>query len=235
MINLHLNVAELSESFARDKSVQILDFLDEKESINLYDWLNSDMPEHWWVTSIVGARSGDCNKVEKIQNKPDTKKLRAIKIKEANETFLNGGWSYVFDRTTYHDAKCNCIECQFLEFLRSGDMLDFVKSVTEIDVQKLAHAFSSRYLSNFFLSPHPDRKQGKIGFVYSLSKDWRPEWGGNLHFMDEDYRTVTRTVVPVFNKLTLFDIPARGGVPHYVSHVVPTVKTKRLSITGWFK
>jgi Rps23 Pro-64 3,4-dihydroxylase Tpa1-like proline 4-hydroxylase len=234
MINHDLNIPEHSESFARDKSVQIFDFLEKEESIKLYDWLNSDMPEDWWFTSIVGAKDGSRNKLEKIQIKPDTKKLRDIKIKEASETFLNGGWSYVFDRTVYHDTKCNCIECQFIKFLRSQDMLEFIKSVTGIDAQKLTHVFSSRYLSNFFLSPHPDSKHGKIGFVYSLSKDWRPEWGGNLHFMDEDYRTVTRTVVPVFNKLTLFDISAKAGVPHYVSHVVPNVKVKRLSITGWF-
>ena len=94
--------------------------------------------------------------------------------------------------------------------------------------------FSSRFLSNFFLSPHGDKGKGKIGFVYSLSKSWRPEWGGNLHFMEDDYKTVTRTIVPIFNRLTLFDIPSRDGVPHYVSHVVPDVRVKRLSITGWF-
>ena len=234
MINSRLNITEHCESFARNKSVQILDFLDERESINLYDWLNGGMPEDRWYTSIVGAQDGGCNKVEKIQIKPDTKELRDTKIKEATETFLSGGWSYVFDRTVYHDTKCNCIECEFIKFLRSQAMLEFVKSVTGIDVQKLRNAFSSRYLSNFFLSPHPDRNRGKIGFVYSLSKDWRPEWGGNLHFMDEHYRVITRTVVPVFNKLTLFDIPAKAGIPHYVSHVVPNVKAKRLSIAGWF-
>ena len=234
MINSHLNIAEHCESFTRDKSVQILDFLDERESINLYDWLNSGMPEDWWYTSIVGTQGVRPKKVERIQIKPDTKKLRDTKIKEATETFLNGGWSYVFDRTISHDTKCNCIECQFFEFLRSDDMSEFIKSVTGIDMRKLRHAFSSRYLSNFFLSPHPDREQGKIGFVYSLSKDWRPEWGGNLHFMDEDYRTITRTVVPVFNRLTLFDIPSPSGVPHYVSHVAPGVKAKRLSVAGWF-
>ena len=58
MINPALNAAELSETFARDKSVQILDFLNEEESTKLYDWLNGDMPEDWWVTSIVGARAG---------------------------------------------------------------------------------------------------------------------------------------------------------------------------------
>jgi len=234
MINSHLNIAEHCESFTRDKSVQILDFLDERESINLYDWLNGDMPEDWWYTSIVGAQGVRPKKVEKIQIKPDTKKLRDTKIKEATETFLNGGWSFVFDRTMYHDTKCGCIECQFFEFLRSQDMLEFVKSITDVDVQKLRWAFSSRYLPNFFLGPHTDVNNGKIGFVYSLSKNWRPGWGGNLHFMDKDYRTVTRTVVPVFNKLTLFDIPAKAGIPHYVSHVVPNVKAKRLSIAGWF-
>ena len=230
MINPTLNVGEISESFTRDKSVQILDFLDEQESIKLYDWLNGDMPEDWWFTSIVGDHDG----VENIQNKPDARELINIKIKGANETFLNGGWSYVFDKTQPHRPECHCVECKFIAFLKSKVMLSFLKSVTEIDIKRLRAAFSSRYLPNFFLSTHPDRKRGKIGFTYSLSKDWRPEWGGNLHFLTDDYKTVTRTVVPVFNKLTLFDVPWRDGTPHYVSHVVSDVKTKRLSVSGWF-
>ena len=235
MINPTLNVDKLSESFTRDNSVQILDFLKEEESIKLYDWLNGNMPEDWWFTSIRNPEAKDYDGVEHIRNKPDNHEAINIKIKGANEALLNGAFSYVFDRTLPHRPKCHCVECKFIDFLKSEVMVSFLKSVTGVNIKKAGEIFSSRYLPNFFLSPHGDKKKGKIGFVYSLSKNWRPEWGGNLHFMDDDYETVTETIVPVFNRLVLFDIPLRDGIPHYVSHVVSNVKAKRLCITGWFK
>jgi hypothetical protein len=235
MINPALNVVKLAESFRRNKSIQISDFLKEEEATKLYDWLNGGMPEDWWFTSVHNPLEKDYKGATNIRNKPEARELINIKIKEANEAFLNGSFSYVFDRTTAHAAKCDCLECQFLKFLKNEFMLFFVKSVTGTNVKKTNEVFSSRFLSNFFLSPHHDKGKGKIGFVYSLSRFWRPEWGGNLHFMEDDYKTVTETIVPVFNKLTLFDIPSKDGVPHYVSHVVPSVETKRLSITGWFE
>ncbi len=109
-----------------------------------------------------------------------------------------------------------------------------IRSITQINVDKTNEVFASRFMPGHFLSPHHDEGKGKIGFVYSLSKFWRPEWGGALHFMRDDYKTVTRIISPVYNRLTLFDIPSRNGIPHFVSHVVPGANVKRLSVTGWF-
>jgi len=234
MINPALNAVELSESFARNKSIQIFDFLKEDKANELHNWFSSDIPEDWWFTSIMNPSDEDYKGAMNIRHKPEAQELINIKIKEANEVFMNGSFSYVFDRSMTHAAKCNCLECQFNLFLKSDFMLFFIKTITGVEISKTNEVFSSRYTAGQFLSPHHDKNKGKIGFVYSLSKGWRPEWGGNLHFMEEDYRTVTKTIVPVFNRLTMFDIPARDGVPHYVSHVLPYVETKRISITGWF-
>lgn len=235
MINPALNVVELAKTYKKEESVQILNFLKGEEANKIYNWLNSGMPADWWFTSIHNPAEKEYSGAVNIQNKSDSGELINLKIKEANESFMNGNFSYVFDRTLPHGAKCDCLECQFFAFLESEFMLFFIKSITEINVQKTNEVFSSRFLSNFFLSPHHDKGKGKIGFVYSLSNNWRPEWGGNLHFMKDDYRTVTKTIVPVFNRLTLFDIPSRDGIPHYVSHVVPNLERSRLSITGWFE
>jgi Rps23 Pro-64 3,4-dihydroxylase Tpa1-like proline 4-hydroxylase len=234
MINPALDVIELSESFARNKSIQVFDFLKEDKANELYEWFNSNIPEEWWFTSVMNPLAEGYKGADNIQNKPEAKEDINKKISKANEAFLNGNFSYVFDRSMPHAAKCNCLECQFLEFLDSDFMLFLVKNITGVEVNRKKEVFSSRFMPGHFLSPHHDKDKGKIGFVYSLSKSWRPEWGGNLHFMEEDYRTVTKTIVPVFNRLTMFDIPTRDGVPHYVSHVLPHVKTKRISITGWF-
>ena len=134
-----------------------------------------------------------------------------------------------------HAATCTCLECQFLNWLGSDFMLFFIRSITGVEVSRTNEVVASRFTSNQFLSPHHDEGKGKIGFVYTLTKNWRPEWGGNLHFMEDDYSTVIKTIVPVFNRLTIFDIPSKNGVAHYVSHILPTVKSNRISITGWFE
>jgi Rps23 Pro-64 3,4-dihydroxylase Tpa1-like proline 4-hydroxylase len=103
-----------------------------------------------------------------------------------------------------------------------------------MDVTGSKELFSSRFRAGQFLSPHHDSKKGKIGCVFSLSKDWKPQDGGLLHFMEDDYKTVTKVVQPIFNRLAMFDIVTRNGVPHFVSHVVPGCKKHRISVTGWF-
>ena len=76
--------------------------------------------------------------------------------------------------------------------------------------------------------------KGKVGFVYSLTKDWRPQWGGNLYILEDDYTTIKKTVLSTYNRLVMFDIPSQNGIPHFVSHVVNQVPHSRTSIAGWF-
>ena len=235
MINNSLDIRQLSVDFTHNKSVQVFDFLKDSEADKLYNWFNFDIPEDWWFTSIHNPNEEGYDGANNIQRKPGSEKLIEEKISEANEAFLNGNFSYVFDRSMPHAATCTCLECQFLNWLGSDFMLFFIRSITGVEVRRTNEVFASRFTSNQFLSPHHDEGKGKIGFVYTLTKNWRPEWGGNLHFMEDDYSTVIKTIVPVFNRLTIFDIPSKNGVPHYVSHILPTVKSNRISITGWFE
>lgn len=242
MVNPALNVVKLAETFEREKSVQIFDFLKEEHADKLYSWYNNEIPEDWWFTSIHNPDEEGyegANNIRKMggigEAVKEQEELINIKIKESNEAFIDGKFSYVFDRTTPHAATCDCLECQFFEFLKTDLIMFLVRSITQINVNTTNEVFASRFMPGHFLSPHHDEGKGKIGFVYSLSRFWRPEWGGNLHFMRDDYKTITRIIPPLFNRLTIFDIPSRNGIPHFVSHVVPCAKNKRLSVTGWFE
>ncbi len=241
MINPALNVVKLAETFEREKRVQITNFLKEDQANELHKWFNLDMPEDWWFTSIHDPNDEGYEGANNIrvmagvgEVADEQQKLINIKIKEANDAFIDQKFSYVFDRTLPHAATCDCLECQFLEFLKTDLMMFLVRSITQINVNTTNEVFASRFMPGHFLSPHHDEGKGKIGFVYSLSRYWRPEWGGLLHFLRDDYKTVTKIVPPLFNRLTLFDIPSREGIPHYVSHVVPGAVLKRISVTGWF-
>jgi hypothetical protein len=80
-----------------------------------------------------------------------------------------------------------------------------------------------------------DGDNGQIGFVYNISKNWRPEWGGMLHFLRQgDPNYVEKVISPRYNALVLFDLSTTAGADHFVSHVT-TSQAKRLSFTGWFK
>ena len=82
---------------------------------------------------------------------------------------------------------------------------------------------------------HSDGDNGQVGFVYNISKNWRPEWGGMLHFLKQgDSNYVEKVVSPRYNALILFDLSTTAGADHFVSHV-NTSQAKRLSFTGWFK
>ena len=113
-------------------------------------------------------------------------------------------------------------------------VIDWFSNLIEFDLHGTGEFFASRFLENHFLAPHHDHEKGKIATVLGLSKDWKPEWGGCLHFLKDDYKSLTKIVQPTFNKLSLFDIPTSNGVPHYVSHVVPGCKRGRISYTGWY-
>ena len=236
-LNKNLNKEELKNQFREDKAVAINNFLDNDCAEALHKFLNEEMPEDWWHASFYYGKEGGGydDGVQNIRRFEGNLPIIENKLKETNEFFLSGFFCYNFDRTVdNHYDECPCLECSYRVFLKSDELLNFIKEITGAEVNTPQEFFSSRFTANQFLSPHHDINKGKIASVLSLSKDWKPEYGGNLHFMTEDYKKVTRIVQPEFNRLVLFDIPSRNGIPHFVSHVAPSVKNKRISITGWF-
>jgi hypothetical protein len=234
-INPNLKIEELREKFEKEKVLEINDFLVEEDAEMIWRFLFYEMPEDWWYRSIFINREKNTSPkhIRKIpENENEIKELSIL----AADSFTQGLFSYVFDRTTNnHHAGCPCVECQFRKFSHSPEVLNLISIISNYKLSKSNELFASKYTSGCFLSPHHDIDRGKIGFVYNLSKKWKPEYGANLHIMDYDYFTVKKIIVPKFNNLVIFDIPSYNGVPHFVSHVAPNVDNKRISITGWFE
>ena len=239
-INPNLDIDSLKKTFQQNKKVVISNFLTEESADILYNFFAKDMPEDWWKASYMNhnrsASDGyDDDNVSMTPRSTENYPLIKQKLIESQKAFLNGNFSYFFDRTTTdHVDGCTCIECQYREFLEKESTLKWFSNLIDDEISSVGEFFASRFLPNHFLSPHHDHEKGKIATVLNLSKNWKPEWGGCLHFMDSDYKTVTRHVQPSFNKLSLFDIPSSNGIPHYVSHVVPGCKLGRISYTGWY-
>jgi len=238
-INSNLDTDKLKKVFKENRSVQIFDFLTPASANLFYDFLNTAMPEDWWSTSVLVNDSGAKGysvKPQHLRRKPENLQLIEDLHRGANNSFVSGRFCYSFDRTTGdHGKNCPCVECHFRKFLNSDTTINFLSNITDLNIKETGEVFASRYRTGQFLSPHHDQNKGQIGFVYNITKNWKPQYGGALHFMSDDYNAVTKVVFPTFNRVTLFDIVTRNGVPHFVSHVAPGIREKRISYTGWFK
>ena len=133
---------------------------------------------------------------------------------------------YRFSKTTwthpYLDGLWSSpIFIDLIESITGYDNLSWVKSST----------FTSKYEAGDFLYTHTDKGNGRIAFVYHLSKNWLPGYGG-LFMRMNNWVDVDSTVVPKFNQLTLFDV-ANEGTPHIVTQIIPNLPHARIAYSGW--
>jgi len=152
---------------------------------------------------------------------------------EVNKAFSQNRFSYIFHRTMNNKTP-SLIEQNIRGALESPNFLELLNNITGMNLTKLSTLFMSKYRSGHFLSPHSDKGNGKIAFVISLSKDWKPQYGGLLHFLNEDRTQIIETLCPVFNNMVIFKVDDIEK-PHFVSHVAPNVIFNRISISGWFE
>ena len=183
------------------------------------------------IYSIVGF---DNKKYEKKLVTKNSKENEYF-IKKANKYINKNRFSYVFEKTmiyTYNEV--SEVEKTLRIVLSSKQFISYIKKITNINVSKLNSMFLSRYKSGHFLSPHSDINNGKLAFVINLSKNWLPQFGGNLIFLSDDRKTVIHTLTPVFNNIIIFEVPPQG-IHHYVSRVIPRLNNVRYALTGWYE
>lgn len=123
---------------------------------------------------------------------------------------------------------------EFLEGLNSEPVLEFVRSVTGFQDIIKADAQATRYGPGQFLRQHNDQSPPSetwlVAYVYNLTPQWQPDWGGYLQLIDAD-GDVALGLRPRYNALNLLAVPQ----PHLVSLVSPFAGAPRYSITGWFR
>lgn len=104
----------LREKFAKDKIIEINDFLEEEDAELIRRFLFTDMPEDWWSTSILINRDQNL-KVGHFRRAPGNQKEIEEKSLLAADSFASGTFSYVFDRTLGdHFAQCPRMESLIL-------------------------------------------------------------------------------------------------------------------------
>ena len=112
-------------------------------------------------------------------------------------------------------------------FLNSPEMIAFGAAVTgEPGVTKI-DAQATLYRPADFLTLHDDTGAGErlAAYTLGLTRQWRPDWGGQLLFHDET-GDVERGFAPAFNVLTLFKVPRK----HSVAPVAPGLRSHEIDL-----
>lgn len=119
-----------------------------------------------------------------------------------------------------------------LRFFNTPQFIEFARHLADDPAITHATAQCTRYRPGHYLLPHEDldvSEGRRYAFVVNLGRDWRPDWGGQLQFLDAG-DAVVDTFLPRWNSLSLFRVPQR----HQVTLVAPWAARPRHAITGWW-
>ncbi len=148
------------------------------------------------------------------------------------------GFQYFFDQYYMTEAIMNGREeghalHQMHDFVNSDEFLNFMRTLTGVEEIDRSDSFASRYMPGHFLTTHTDTHANEnrvAAYTISMTRNWMPDWGGNLIFYGED-GNINGGFTPTFNTLNIFTVPQL----HAVSQVAPFAGGPRFSFLGWLK
>ena len=215
-------VLKYKEEYTQKGRVTIHNLFPDNQAEQIYqDYLNSnEFKVGFWTGEEIEGRGIPIQYVDK-----DTERYNML-TKQVYELEGNGMFSYRFSRTDWiqpllYELWDSKIFTNAVEFITGEKDLKWVKGST----------FTSKYEAGDFLYTHTDKDNGRVAFVYQLTKDWLPGYGGLFMKMD-NWVNVDATILPQFNQLTIFDVTGEG-TPHMVTNVIPGLKKSRIAYSGW--
>lgn len=241
LINDTLDRKRIRKNYEENSIIQIENFFSDAYAERLYNFFYHQISKDGWCCVTYPNPNPNPDKtiynVYKNRYLPDAQENIEQGKKTARDVFKSNSFAYIFDVTRDHaQDTCNCVECQLRQYLASAEVLEFIHESTGEKVTHPLEIMVTRYRQGGFLAPHRDANKGGFGFVYSLTKGWRVEWGGNLHFLNpQDWTLVERVIVPKYNLMTIFSLNNNQGKPHFVSEVSHAASTERISVAGWYQ
>jgi SM-20-related protein len=226
-----LIAADYAEAFQRDGYVQIESVLLEPTADGLASILESQTP--WSLVHSDPAGSHVMLEPRDLERLPQ-EELRA-RLRDVVQR-ASTGFGYIYHVYPMINAYLDGRDPghplhELTEFLNSPAFIAFSHEVTGEPVVKV-DAQATLYGPGHFLTQHDDRGVGerRAAYTLSLTRGWRPDWGGQLLFHTPD-GDIARGFAPRFNVLTLFKVP----MLHSVAPVAPYAAAPRLTITGWLR
>jgi len=225
-----LDVKALKKAFAKTGRLVVKDVLDPLSAQAMAAALEA---EQNWMRSVrlaSGSFSAPLNGRDPVQPQ------HAKWIEEARVDPDDPAMQYMFDVRRLSAERAFGIDrgdqlSAFFDFVNGEEFLAFGRAVTGTE-PVACEAQATRYRHGDLLTIHSDRDSGTrrtAAWVFNLTREWRPEWGGLLLFHDKDGRVV-EGVNPLFNSLSLFRVP----MDHSVSQVTNFAPRDRMAISGWY-
>jgi Rps23 Pro-64 3,4-dihydroxylase Tpa1-like proline 4-hydroxylase len=163
------------------------------------------------------------------------------KVRELQQAIYNQAqddFQYCYNNYPIYDAYRDGLNeghvlHQYYEWLCTDEFLQFARDATGFDDISFLDAQATRYNPGHFLTAHDDSMENKnrrAAYIFNMTPDWPPDWGGYLQLLDEDGH-IRRGLRPTFNTLNIISVPQL----HNVSLVAPFAGGSRLSITGWLR
>ncbi|MEM1150912.1 MAG: 2OG-Fe(II) oxygenase family protein [Pseudomonadota bacterium] len=116
--------------------------------------------------------------------------------------------------------------------LMNPDILTFLNTLTGLADVTNVDAQLSQFRQGHYLTRHTDSPRGqnrKLAFVWGLTPNWHPDWGGLLQFYEID-GTPKLAFAPGFNTLDVFSVEK----VHAVTYVAPFAGGARHAVSGWY-
>ena len=238
MINNNLDLVRWRQQLRQQGHVQVEDYLQPAAAERLRTCLQTEVPWTLALRDDAGARTIDHASYAAMDADALATLIASIAAsgREGDPTAV-ANFRFVYDSymmvTAYREGRDpDLLLHRVLELFNSPDYIGFAQALTGDARIRRVNAQATRYRPGHFLRYHTDEEHGEgrlYAYVLNLSQHWRADWGGLLQFIGADDQ-VTGTLLPRWNTLSLFAVPAG----HAVSLVAPWAREDRLAITGWF-
>ncbi len=232
MLNPTLPINDLRARLAAAGRIQIGEFLQPRHADALERCLREQVP---WTLAYRGDGKSQTLSHERYRDLSAEERWRLDQtvLAEAQRGFAFAYESFMMITAYLEKRAPELLLHRMVEYLNSAPFLKFARAVTGESRIVKSDAQATCYRAGHFLKYHDDfeQDQGRLyAFVLNLTRRWQADWGGLLQFLDAD-GSVSATLMPRYNSLTLFRVPA----PHCVSMVAPFATGARYAITGWFR
>jgi SM-20-related protein len=230
-LNPRLDPRDYAAAYTRDGMVQVPDLLDAASA----EWLELAL-EHdtSWHLSLKTPEGGKLLSPQDMQamgrDAIGAQMQRALAEGRDGFSFIYLAYPIITTLLTGKDE--GHATHALVQFFNDTPFTTFAKAVTgETSVTKI-DAQATWFRPGDFLTQHDDTGVGerRAAYTLGLSRDWRPDWGGQLLFHDAN-GDIERGFKPGFNVWTVFKTPRQ----HSVAPVATYAGGKRRSITGWLR
>jgi len=226
-INPTLDIEHLGQTFQREGRVLIRDFFDS----TVVEALSRAVDQIDWALTYRDAHGDQVLSAEQLRAMTAAQRhqlLDGIHAMAGQEFQFSFGTESLVASAKRGDTD---LLARFMRWMAHDQFMEKIRQITGVTAINRVYAQATMYTRGNFLvihDDHVDLEDRRLAYVINLTRQWRADWGGLLHFLGPD-GSVIETYFPHFNSLSLFRVPQK----HFVSYVAPFAQGERTAITGW--